>query len=458
MKLKFPENFKFGVSTSSYQIEGASNERGQSIWDVFSHKKNNIADGTNGDITCDHYHKFKEDIKTMKELGINSYRFSFSWPRIFPKGYGELNEKGLNFYKRLINELKKREIEPIATLYHWDLPQKLQEEGGWINKETAKHFENYARFMFKEFGNSIDKWITHNEPWVASFVGNAEGRHAPGLKDFKTAVQVSHNILYSHGLAVKAFRDENLKGEIGISLNLSPVYNESNDKELEHIKERYDQFLNKWFLDPLFKGKYPQDLFDFYKEKHGFNETSKEEMNLINLPIDFLGINYYTPTVLKKKTQKENNSLSTKADFSNQGYSSLDTSGFSSKEKNILMKWKANPRGLESLLKNIKKEYGEIPIYITENGFSFENPVKKELEINDKERINYFKDHLNILTKIINEGIPLKGYFAWSLLDNFEWSFGLSKRFGLIYVNFETQERIWKKSAHFYKNFINENS
>ena len=440
---KFPNDFIWGTATSSYQIEGAKDVdgKGESIWDIFSHTPGKIINNDNGDIACEHYYKYKDDVALMKKLGIASYRFSISWPRILPEGTGEVNQKGLNFYNDLINELIANNIEPIVTLYHWDLPQALQDKGGWENRETIKNFVEYAEIVFKEYGNKVKKWITHNEPWVVAYEGNAFGKHAPGKKDWKIAVQVAHNVLVSHGLAVKKFRELGMDGEIGITLNLTPSYPVTEDENDGLASKIMGEFTNDWFLSPIFKGKYPEKLEKIYEDMFGEIEIEPDDLEIISTEIDFLGVNYYSRSLVKYSEDSSFSGIETIKSEESQ-YTAMD--------------WEIYPTGIYDLLLMISNEYTKKPIYITENGAAFDDKIING-EINDENRISYIESHLKELHKAIQSGVYLKGYYAWSLMDNFEWAYGYSKRFGLIYVDYETQKRIWKNSAFFYNEVISNN-
>ncbi|MCF8009143.1 MAG: beta-glucosidase [Halanaerobiales bacterium] len=443
-KNKFPKNFIWGTATSSYQIEGAYDKDGKgiSIWDTFSHIKGNIYNNDTGDKACDHYNRYKEDIKIMKELGIKSYRFSISWPRVLPNGKGEVNQKGLDFYKNLIDELLKAGIEPVVTLYHWDLPQALQNNGGWENKEIINAFHEYAKLILSEFNDKVKTWITINEPFVVAFNGNSRGEHAPGIKNHKIALQVAHNLLISHGEAVKLFREMNLKGKIGISLNLTSTYPNTDKKEDINAAKLLEEYINGWFLDPIFKGRYPKKLSKIYRDKYGpINKLSKD-FDIIKQKIDFLGINYYTRALVKHNPDSKFYNIETiKTNDSN--YTAMD--------------WEIYPDGLYDLLIKINKKYTDLPIYITENGAAFNNQLDNG-KIHDENRIEYLYKHFKKTLKAIKKGVPVKRYYVWSLMDNFEWAYGYSKRFGLIYIDYSTQKRFFKDSAYWYKKVINSNS
>ncbi len=443
-KFIFPKGFLWGSATASYQVEGAWDEdgKGESIWDRFSHTPGKMDTSDTGDVTCDHYHRYKDDIKLMKKIGLKAYRFSISWPRIFPNGTGKINKKGVDFYKNLIKELRKEGIEPVVTLYHWDLPQKIQDMGGWANRKTIDLFVKYAEVLFNEFGNSISFWITHNEPRVVAYQGHAFGRIAPGIKDKKMALQVAHHLLLSHGKTVRAFRNKGLRGKIGITLNLKPVYPKTNSPKDRKAAEVYDAYKNKWFSDPLFKGVYPEVDSSYFKKEYGYPEIRKGDMEIISTPIDFLGINCYSRSLVKY--EKRNGDFNVKEICpKNSRYTTMN--------------WEIYPKGIYDLLIGIKKDYGDIPLLITENGASFSDKLLEDGRVHDKNRINYYKKYIKEIWKAIDKGVNLKGYFAWSFMDNLEWAFGFTKRFGLIYVDYKSLNRYLKDSAHYYSDIIKNN-
>jgi beta-glucosidase len=439
-KIAFPADFIWGTATASYQIEGGYNEdgKGESIWDRFSHTPANIKDGSNGDIACDHYHLYPEDVRIMKEMGIQSYRFSISWARILPEGRGKVNPKGLAFYKNLIKLLLENGIKPAVTLFHWDLPQKLQDIGGWANREVTDYFAEYAEVLFNEFGDLVPVWITLNEPSVYTIVGNWEGRHAPGIKDIPTALASAHNLLLAHGKAVRAFRKMKLKGEIGIAFNMNEMCPASSDKKDIDAAERNSGIWNRWYADPVLKGKYPQDILDWLKEKVALPEIPDEDLAVISTPIDFLGLNsYFALSVRYDKTQYP---MELNVDFIG--------------EERTEMGWGINPDEFYDLLKRIKRDYPGKKIYITENGMSKLDVVNKDGSIDDDYRINYIRGYLKAVHRAIRDGVDIRAYFAWSLLDNFEWEQGYQQRFGLVYVDYQTQKRTIKKSGWWYRDVI----
>ena len=443
--ITFPENFIWGAATASYQIEGAARDdgKGTSIWDKYSHTSGKILNGDTGDIACDHYHKFKEDVKLMKELGLKGYRLSVSWPRIYPDGKGEINQKGVDFYRYLIEELLKNEIDPIVTLYHWDLPQALQDKGGWGNRDTSDYFAEYASYMFRVLGDEVKKWITINEPSVISYLGYGLGTHAPGFKSYPLSILVSHILNLAHAKAVMAYKQNNYKGEIGITLNLTPVHPASNSSADNKKAVFMDGIYNRWFLDPVLKGKYPEDLFKFFKRYLRSPVIKPEDMNLISEnPVDFLGVNYYYRTVIK--------------------HSIKNFPLFYEQVKPVEseytdMEWEVYPKGIYELLTRISKDYNYPHIFITENGAAFKDTISPDGSINDDDRLNYLKDHFYEAYRSIEDGVKLDGYYVWSLMDNFEWAYGYSKRFGLIYVDYNTLERKLKKSAKWYSEVIKNN-
>lgn len=444
-KLIFPEGFLWGAATAAYQIEGSalSDGRGESIWDRFSHTPGNILNEENGDVACDHYRLYRQDVKNMADIGLNAYRFSISWPRIFPQGSGKPNLKGLDFYRRLIEELHKYKIKPSVTLYHWDLPQALEDKGGWRSRDTAKYFNQYAAFLFENLDLPVDRWITLNEPWVSAFVAHSMGVHAPGMNDFSAALQVAHNLLLGHGLAVSSFRDVNRKDEyIGITLNLNPVQPASENKADLAQAARTDGFMNRWFLDPIFRGSYPQDMVEIYARSFALPRAEEEDAAVIAEPIDFLGINNYTRTIVRAGSSED--------DFMGNPLNSQEA-------EYTEMGWEVYPRGIYELLTRVHRDYGPLPLYITENGAAFNDELNSDGTINDKRRINYLQGYLAEAWNAIQEGVPLKGYFVWTLMDNFEWSFGYSKRFGLIYIDYTTQKRYFKDSAYWYRDVISRN-
>lgn len=437
--LQFPEDMKWGTATASYQIEGAVNKdgRGPSIWDTFSKTPGNVYKGHNGDVACDSYHRFPEDVKLMKELGVDMYRFSIAWPRIFPQGTGEVNEEGLAYYHRLVDSLLEQGIEPVCTLYHWDLPEALQEKGGWESRETIDAFTIYAETIFRSFEGKIKKYITINEPWCASFLSNYIGAHAPGKQSLQLGVDTAHHLMVAHGRAVQSFRALSLEGEIGYAPNVEWNEPYSNSAEDAEACRRATGWFLDWFFDPVFKGSYPAFLTEWF-EKDGVKVPIVEgDMEIISQPIDFLGINYYTGSV--SRYQKGAGLFD--HERVDQGYEKTDIG------------WNVYPEGFYRILTTIHEQYGDMPIYITENGSCYnDEPVNGKVA--DEGRIRYLEKHLTALHRAITSGVPIKGYMTWSLLDNFEWAEGYNMRFGLVHVNYRTLVRTEKESYFWYQQFL----
>ncbi|WP_277678720.1 GH1 family beta-glucosidase [Gracilibacillus dipsosauri] len=440
--IQFPKGMKWGTATASYQIEGATNEdgRGISIWDTFSKTPGRVINGDNGDIACDSYHRYEEDVELMKELGIDVYRFSVAWPRIFPDGTGEVNQKGLDYYHRLVDKLLENGIEPMCTLYHWDLPQALQDNGGWNNRETIDAFVNYAELMFKEFDGKIKHWLTLNEPWCISFLSNYIGVHAPGNRDLQLATQISHHLLVAHGRTVKKFREIGIEGQIGFAPNTTWLEPYSTRQEDIDACNREIGWYIEWFMDPVFKGTYPKFMLDWFKKKGVELEIQDGDMEDIHQPVDFLGINYYTGHIAR---YKENEGL-------------LDWELVEMNYDRTDIGWPIFPEGFYNVLMRIKDSYGDIPIYITENGSCY-NDEPENGRVRDSGRIHYLQQHLTALSRAIASGVNVKGYITWSLMDNFEWAEGYTMRFGIVHVNYRTLERTKKDSYYWYKQTIANN-
>lgn len=433
----FPSDFVWGTATASYQVEGAAKEdgRGPSIWDTFSHTPGKVKNDDTGDVACDHYHRYPEDIALMKDLGVSAYRLSIAWPRIFPEGRGTLNTKGLEFYERVIDTLLAANITPWVTLYHWDLPQALQNQGGWEKRETVEAFVAFVEAVSKRLGDRVKHWITHNEPWVVAFLGNLIGIHAPGLKDAAKALQVSHHLLLSHGLAEPVIRANSSGSSLGITLNLTPVHPASPAPEDVAAARRYDGFFNRWFLDPLFGLGYPVDMLEAYGDL--VPEITQRDLEIIAAPTDFVGINYYTRTVVKHNPE---------------AFLQMEPVPFGTEK--TFFDWEVYPDGLREIIVRVGREYQPMAIYITENGATYQDVKAAEGSIHDGARQGYLERHVAKLLQAIREGAPLKGYFLWSLLDNFEWAEGYEKRFGITYVDFATQQRTLKQSGQWYKGFL----
>jgi len=437
---RFPDDFRWGAATAAYQIEGAANEdgRGPSIWDTFSHTPGNVVNGDNGDVACDSYHRYEEDIRLIRELGVDSYRFSFAWPRIFPKGRGEVNRKGLEYYHDFVDKLLAAGIEPFATLYHWDLPQALQDEGGWDNRETIDAFVEYATLLFNEFKGKIKFWMTFNEPWCISFLSNFLGIHAPGHRDLQLAVNVAHHVLVAHGKTVQAFRALGIDGQIGYAPNTE--WNEPYSTRQEDIDacKRATAWFVEWFFDPVFKAEYPRILLDVFEARGVSVPARAGDMETIAQPIDFVGINYYTGKVGRHKAGE----WLFDCEAIDPGYEKTDIG------------WNIYPEGFYKVLCHIKDRYGDIPLYITENGACYNDEPGTDGRVRDERRIAYLQKHLIALHRAIHSGVNVKGYLTWSLMDNFEWAEGYGKRFGLIHVDYDTLQRTKKDSYYWYKHIV----
>ncbi len=446
-RTEFPEGFAWGAATAAYQIEGAVHEdgRGESIWDRFSHTPGKTANGDTGDVACDHYHLWRKDLDNMKALGLDTYRFSVAWPRVFPAGRGALNRKGLDFYGNLVDGLLEKGIEPAVTLYHWDLPQALQDRGGWTNRDTARYFADYAAAMFAHLGDRVRTWITLNEPQVSAFIGYAYGRHAPGFTDYRMGVQASHELMMAHAFAVAVYRELYLgKGSIGITLNLHSMYPLTDSAEDEAATRLADGVMNRWLLDPVFKGSYPRDVLELYRAKGVVQRMDEEDLACLsrNQP-DFLGVNYYSPTRIQR-VDPHHPIL---------GYEAVTPPDCPKTEMN----WEVYPEGLYDLLTRLSRDYGNPVILITENGAACADSRVERGQVQDDDRISYLSSHIREALRAIKSGVKVNGYYAWSLMDNFEWGYGYAKRFGITHVDYATQVRTWKKSAGWYRDLIASN-
>ncbi|MDG5472203.1 GH1 family beta-glucosidase [Jeotgalibacillus sp. ET6] len=441
-KIQFPEDFIWGTATASYQIEGAANEggRGASIWDTFSKQPGNVKNEDNGDVACNSYHLYKEDVALLKELGVSTYRFSMAWPRIFPNGDGELSQEGLDYYHRLVDELLEHNIKPMCTLYHWDLPQALQDRGGWESRETVEAFDHYAKTVFSSFKGKISTWITINEPWCASYLSNYLGIHAPGKKDLQAATTIAHHLMLAHGRAVQSLREIDEQAQIGYAPNAGWSEAYSDSEQDQQAVRRANGWQVEWFMDPVFKGEYPDFLVNWFKEKENVTVPIQEgDMDVISSPIDFVGINYYTGNVAR---YDEGN-----------GLFHVENLDFNYERTDI--GWPIYPEGFYQLLTYLNQRYGQVPIYITENGACYNDGVENG-EVKDDNRISYMKSHIASVHRAMQSGVNVKGYLAWSLMDNFEWAEGYDMRFGIVHVNFDTLERTKKNSYYWYKNLISQ--
>ncbi len=433
--LEFPQDFTWGTATASYQIEGAFDEegRGMSIWDTFSRTPGKVKNGDTGDVADDHYHRYKDDIQLMKDLNISAYRLSIAWPRIFPQGRGSLNELGLDFYSRLVDDVLDAGITPYVTLYHWDLPQTLQDEGGWMRRGIVDDFANYTDTVTRALGDRVKHWITFNEPWVFTWLGYVMGVHAPGLTSTSPApaFATSHHCYVAHGMAVPIIRANSSGAQVGITLNLSPADSASPKSADLEATAIYDGWFNRWYLDPLYRKSYPADVVSLYQDF--MPEILPGDMETIGAPLDFLGVNYYSRAVIEAGPGPERPFQNVRPEGE---YTAMD--------------WEVYPHALYNVLKRIQADYNPPAIYITENGAAYEDVLTPDGKVHDEKRTAYYQSHLEACQQAIEDGVPLKGYFAWSLLDNFEWAEGYQKRFGLHYVDYATQKRYRKDSGDFY--------
>ena len=442
----FPKSFLWGAATASYQVEGAwqADGKGESIWDRFAHTPGKILNGSHGDIACDFYNRYQQDVQLMKQLGLQAYRFSIAWSRILPKGRGQVNQPGIDYYNRLVDALLDAGITPFVTLYHWDLPQALEDEGGWVARSTAEAFVEYTGVISRALGDRVQYWATHNEPAVAAWVGHMMGEHAPGYHDIARAIVASHHLLLSHGWAVPVLRQNVPEAKVGIALNINWTMPASESPLDKDIARANDGRWVRWFTDPLYGRGYPQDVIqDFHKigaAPDVLNCVLPGDLDAVAAPTDFLGINYYTRFLAHGQDKDSHPSTLPTAERTPGNWTEMN--------------WEVYPEGLTKMLVRIHTEYNPAVIHITENGASYSTSPGEDGRVHDNHRLTYYRLHLEAAYKALEEGVPLMGYFAWSLMDNFEWSFGYSQRFGLIWVDFKTQERILKDSAYWYRDVI----
>ena len=443
----FPSGFTWGAATASYQVEGAvaADGRGPSIWDTFAHTPGRIADGTNGDVADDHYHRFAEDIRLLADLGLNAYRFSIAWPRIVPDRSGSVNAAGLDFYRRLAETCLANGITPYATLYHWDLPQPLEDAGGWLVRDTAERFRDYAAVTHDALSDVVKHWMTLNEPWCSAFLGYGNGEHAPGRTEGAGALKAVHHLLLGHGLALDAIRSEG--GTYGIALNPAPIHAATDSPADRDAARRVDGLRNRLFLEPLLSGAYPADVLEDTGTTAWFAEQSAD-LSVISAPLDFIGVNYYCPTTVAAPDGAISSPVASTQPGS-ENVVAVDT-GLPVTQ----MGWPIQASGLRDILVTINKMAPGLPLYVTENGSAYPDFVNADGAVEDDERTDYLQQHVAVCQDLVTEGFPLKGYFAWSLLDNFEWSWGYSRRFGIVYVDYATQQRIVKKSGRWLENFL----
>ncbi len=448
MAKSFPKDFLWGTATASYQIEGAFDKdgKGKSIWDTFTHTPGKIKNNENGDTAVDHYHRYKEDIGLMSDIKLNSYRFSLAWTRLIPDGTGAINQKGIDFYSKVIDECLEKNIEPFITLYHWDLPQALQNNGGWANRDLSDIFADYSEVVIKNYGDRCKNFITFNEPAVFTIFGYVDGYMAPGYKDLNKYFASVHHVNLAHGKALKSMRSINKDLNLGCTLNMAPCIPATKSEEDKHATKLFDTYWNRSFADPMYLGKYPdlliKDVSKYIREK---------DMEIINQKNDFIGLNHYQHYRIKAD---DNNLLKARGAFN-------DELPFGLEDKNIkltLMGWEIVPEAYYDQIMDLKNNYGNPNIYLTENGAAYPDKIDENGEINDIDRIDYFKKYLDAVHKAINDGAKVKSYFAWTFMDNFEWALGFEKRFGIVHVDFKTLKRTPKKSYFFFKDLVENNS
>jgi beta-glucosidase len=445
--MRFPDEFRWGASTSAYQIEGAAAEDGRSpsIWDTFSHTPGTIADGTTGDVACDHYHRFEDDVALMSELGIGGYRFSISWSRLLPDRAGKVNPAGLDFYSRLADALLARGITPLATLYHWDLPQYVQDDGGWAERDTAGRFADYAGTVARHLGDRLTGIATLNEPWCSAFLGHASAEHAPGIRDLPTAYRVAHHLLLGHGLAAGAVRAERADAEISITLNPANVRPVSTDERDVRAARRAELSSNELFLDPLLRGQLGEELVEATRGVTDWSFVLPGDLETINVPIGFLGVNYYSPHLVGADPEPGAAAVL---------WQTLpDVYLHSQPPPHTGMGWRVEPASFTELLVKLGAAYPETPLVVIENGAAYPDRVE-EGAVHDTERADYLRAHIAAVGEALRAGVDVRGYYVWSLLDNFEWAWGLAQRFGIVHVDFDTQRRTPKDSARLFQRVI----
>ncbi|BCB85474.1 GH1 family beta-glucosidase [Phytohabitans suffuscus] len=449
--LLFPDGFVWGAATAAYQIEGAARDdgRGPSIWDTFSRTPGKVYAGHTGDVACDHYHRYPDDVGLMADLGLHAYRFSISWPRLQPDGSGPVNPRGLDFYDRLVDELIGRGIDPIVTLYHWDLPQTLEDRGGWTSRDTASWFAEYAAAAYTRLGDRISTWTTLNEPWCSAYLGYASGIHAPGRQDPAAAFAAVHHLLLGHGLAARALRAAGAE-KVGITLNPAAVLPADPESAADAEAVRVvDGLSNRIFFDPILAGGYPSDVLEQMRRFTDLAFIQDGDEKAIAAPIDLLGVNYYSPTYVAGRPGAPGGGL---AHPGTEGVLFLPPAGPLTE-----MGWQIEPAGLTALLERIGRDYPGTPLYITENGAAFADKAGPDGQVADVDRIAYLDGHLRAVHTAIERGVDVRGYLVWSLMDNFEWAEGYRKRFGIIHVDYQTQRRTPKDSALWYRDVIARN-
>lgn len=463
--VSFPKGFLFGAATAAYQVEGSVDVggRGVSIWDTFSHTSGKTVNGDTGDIACDHFLRLEEDLDLLAELGVRAYRFSVSWPRIQPTGKGPANPEGLDFYRRVVDGLRARGIVPVLTLYHWDLPQPLQDEGGWPQRDTVSRFAEYAGTVARALGGTVGRWITLNEPWCSAWLGYGSGHHAPGIRDIGKAVAATHHLLLAHGEAVQAIRSAVPAAEVGISLNLTPIRHATDHEDDVAAARRTDGNANRLFLDPVLTGSYPPDMLEHYQgSAPGFAVVRDGDLEVISRPLDFLGINYYTPQTVADEARTAQAMVAgycvptAEIDLISSDLHAVPVQRPAFRRTE--MGWEVEPAALTELLDRLHQEYPDVPILLTENGAACADYVGQDGSVQDPERIRYLDGHLRAVLQAREAGSDVRGYFVWSLMDNFEWAYGYSKRFGLVWIDYPTRTRIPKDSFRWYAQTVRANA
>ncbi len=462
--VRFPNGFLWGTKTAAYQVEGSVDVdgRGPSIWDTFSHRAGATRNGDTGDVACDHYRRMDEDLDLLAALGAPAYCFSVAWPRVQPSGSGAINQQGLDFYRRLVDGLLRRSIVPVVTLYHWDLPQALEDAGGWVSRDTVALFSEYTRIVAGTLGDSVRMWITLNEPWCSAWLGYGTGEHAPGVRDHGKSAAATHHLLLAHGEAVNVLRATIPNASVGIGLNLQPVRPATDHDDDRAACHRVDGNLNRLFLDPIFTGRYPADMLEHYAGlQPGFDVVAEGDLEVIRTPIDFLGVNFYSPiTVCAPARQAEARAT---------GYWIPETERrgrigdldavqvLRAEVSRTQMGWEIEPAALTEILVRVRDQYANLPLYITENGAAFDDYIGPDGEVHDANRIAYLDGHLRAVLDALDAGVDMRGYFVWSILDNFEWGHGYSKRFGLTWVDYPTGRRLPKSSFAWYRQTVRAN-
>ncbi|MEU6080676.1 GH1 family beta-glucosidase [Streptomyces sp. NPDC047108] len=454
MTASFPPGFLWGAATAAYQVEGAAQEDGRtrSIWDTFSHTPGKVAGGDTGDVAVDHYHRFREDVRLMAELRLGAYRFSVSWPRVQPTGRGPAVQRGLDFYRALVDELLAHGITPLLTLYHWDLPQELESAGGWPERDTAYRFADYARLVADALGDRVEMWTTLNEPWCSAFLGYGSGVHAPGRTDPVAALRAAHHLNLAHGLGAQALRGAlPARARVAVSINPGAVRALTPSAEDGDAQRRIDALATRIFTDPMLHGRYPADLFEDTAGITDWQFVRDFDLSVIKHPLDALGINYYTPTVVSAATDNEPPRKDGHGAGAQSPWPGADRVAFHQPPGELTaMEWSVDPTGLYDLLMRFTREVPRVPLLVTENGAAYEDKPDADGVVHDPERIAYLHSHLGAVHRAIADGADVRGYFLWSFLDNFEWAYGYEKRFGAVHVDYATQARTPKSSAHWY--------